>query len=108
MIPRELPKLAREHHVAVGEDQLCLAEAARIPQNLAGRRMTRVILVADVELELAERYPAPLSAPATVHELLLVRQQLPKRRARFRRQLLLKLGDELELLPHSDVELIAH
>src|SRR6266513_1463630 len=98
MIPSELSHSAREHHVAVGEDQLCLTEAAGIPEDLARRGMAGVILVADVQLELAERDPAAFAAPAAVHELLLVRQQLAERGARLGCEILLKLGDESEVL----------
>src|SRR2546423_3638011 len=84
MVAGELSHLRGEHHVAVREDQLCLTDPAWIPQDLAGRRVARVVLESDVELELAERNPAALAAPAAVHELLLVGQQFRERGARLR------------------------
>src|SRR5947207_6131963 len=98
VVARELSNLTREHHVAVRKNQLRFTEAAGIPENFTGRWVARVILVADVELELAERDPAAVAAPAAVHELLLVRQQLAERGARLGCEILLKLGDESEVL----------
>src|SRR5579871_6846567 len=90
MIARELPHLACEAARAVREDDLGLAIAAGIEQDVADRRMARVILEADrdavvLELELAERHPAALATPAHVDQLLPVRQQLQKRGHGLRR-----------------------
>src|SRR5207247_7792453 len=63
VVARELSNLTREHHVAVRKNQLRFTEAAGIPENFTGRWVARVILVADVELELSERASAAFPAP---------------------------------------------
>src|SRR5688500_14179103 len=103
MIARQLSHLACEQHISVREDQLRLAVAAGVPEDLAGRGVARVVLEPDVQLELAEGNPASLTAPAAVHDALLVRQQLPERGHRLRRVFVLELGDELDVFADGDV-----
>src|SRR6185437_1692586 len=90
MVARQLPQLAREAAGAVSKNDLSLAIAARVEQNVADRRMARVILEADrhavvLQLEVAERHPAAFAAPAHVDELLAVGQQLEERGHGMRR-----------------------
>src|SRR4051794_3661920 len=93
-VARELADDAREQAAPVRAQVRGPAEAAGVEQDLAGRRVARVVLEADAELELAERDPRGLAAPAHVDDLLLVRQQLRERGARLRRALLLEAGLE--------------
>src|SRR5688572_25171827 len=46
VVAGQLSHPGREHHVPVGEDQLRLAVSAGVPEDLAGRRVTRVVLEA--------------------------------------------------------------
>src|SRR5947207_688725 len=78
VVARQLAKLAGKHCRAIREQQLSLAEAAGVPQHLARRRVAGVILEANAQRELAQRYPAGLAAPARVDQLLTVGQQLAK------------------------------
>ncbi|MND02808.1 hypothetical protein D3C83_223330 [compost metagenome] len=64
-----------------------------------------MVLEADVELEIAEWNPAALAAPATMHDALLVRHQLPECCHRLWRRLLLELGDELQRASNRDFDL---
>src|SRR4051812_24833811 len=90
VVPGQLADDAREQAAAVGQEDLGLAEAAGVEEDLARRRVARVVLEADAELELAERDPRRLAAPAHVDDLLRVRQQLRERGAGLRRALLLE------------------
>ena len=74
VVARQLTELAGEHRRAVGEQDLRLAVAAGVKQNLAGGRVTRRVLKADAELEVAERNPRRLTAPARLDQLALERQ----------------------------------
>ena len=69
MVAGELADLAGEMHPAIGEQDLGLADAAGIEDDLAGRGVAGVVLVADAEIELAERHPDALAAPAHMHDL---------------------------------------
>src|SRR6202030_1254427 len=64
MISGELADLAGEVHAAIGEQNLGLADAAGIEDDLARRRIAGVVLKAQPEIELAERNPAAFAAPA--------------------------------------------
>src|SRR5271154_6439030 len=75
MIAGELSDLAGKRHRAIGEQNFRFTDAARIKDNLARGRMARGILITQAEIELAERYPAALAAPAHVDDLLPVWQQ---------------------------------
>src|SRR5712692_9564362 len=70
VIAGELADLAGETGRAVREEDLGLAEAAGIEQDLAGRGMAGMVLIADAEVVVAERDPARLAAPARVNDLL--------------------------------------
>src|SRR5262249_23780375 len=88
VVARELPQFAGEAACAVGEEDLRLAVAAGVEKNLARRGMAGVILIADVELEVAERNPAGLAAPARMDDFLVIGEQSAKRGAGLGRVLL--------------------
>src|SRR4051794_15490094 len=94
VVAGELADDAREQAAAVRQQDLGLAEAARVEQDLAGRGVARVVLEADADVELAQRDPRRLAAPAHVDDLLLEREQLRERGARLRRALLLEARRE--------------
>src|SRR5882757_7103099 len=75
MVAGELSDLARERHRAVGQQDLGLADSARIKDDVPGRGMAGVVFVSEPEIEVAERDPAAFAAPAHVDDLLLVGQQ---------------------------------
>src|SRR5436190_6805911 len=97
MVSRQLPRFAREARRAVGEQQLRLAQAARVQQQLTRRRVARRVLRPDPDVQVAPWDPARLAAPARVDDSALERQQLPERRHRLRRRFLLQPRDEPEL-----------
>ena len=96
MIAGKLAHLARKMHAAIGQQDFGLADAAGIKDDLAGRGIAGVVLVGDAEIEVAERHPDPLAAPADMDRLALERHRLAKRRHGLRRQLLLEAGLEGE------------
>src|SRR5215211_3242586 len=57
MVPGQLSDDAGEAGSAVREQDLGLAEPARVEQDLAGRRVARVVLEPEPGLEVPERYP---------------------------------------------------
>src|SRR4029453_1565052 len=75
VIARQLTRLAREARLAVRGEDLRLADAARVNQQLAGAGVARRVLEADAEVELAERYPRCLARPASLDQLRVERQQ---------------------------------
>src|SRR5437867_6189483 len=97
VVARELPDLARELRGAVREEDLHLADAARVDEDLSGRRIRRVVLEVDAQAILAHRHPGRLATPAHVHELALDRKPLLDGSARLRRELLFEPRLELEL-----------
>src|ERR1700716_2148255 len=105
MIARELAHLAGKMHAAIGQQDLGLADAAGIKDDLAGRGIAGVVLVGDAEIEIAERHPDPLAAPAHMDRLALERHRLAKGRAGFGRQLFLETGLEREVAG-ADNELV--
>src|SRR4051794_31660221 len=94
VVARELADDAREQAAAVRQQDLGLADAAGIEQDLPGRGMARLVLEADADVEGAERDPRRLAAPAHVDDLLRERQELRERGACLRRALLLETGRE--------------
>src|SRR5690242_5899986 len=66
MIAGELADLAGERHRAVGQQNFGLADAARVDDDLARRRIAGVVLVSETEIEVAQRNPAAFAAPAHV------------------------------------------
>src|SRR5262249_35357256 len=90
MVTRELADDAGEHAATVGEEDLGLAVAAGVEEDLAGRRMAGVVFEPDANVEVTEWDPGRLAAPPHMDDLLLERQQLGERLARLRRALLLE------------------
>src|SRR5262249_54636321 len=77
--------LARELGRPVREQDLRLADAAGIEEQLARCGVRGCVLGADADGELAEGDPAGLTAPAGVDQLALERQEPPEGRDRPRR-----------------------
>src|SRR5207245_5606332 len=87
MVARELPDLAGEDRSSVRKQDLGLAQTSRVKKKVARRRIARVVLVAEIELEVAEGDPRRLAAPARLDELGCEGQHGLERRAGFRRAL---------------------
>src|SRR3979411_800084 len=94
MIAGELAHLAGEMHAAIGQQDFGFADAAGIKNDLAGRGIAGVVLVRDAEIEIAERHPDPLAAPAYMDSLALERHRLTKSGAGLGRQLFFETGME--------------
>src|SRR5262249_25379349 len=73
-----------------------------IEDDLAGRRITRVVLVSDAEIEIAKWHPDALAAPAHMDHLAHERHGLPEGRASLGRQFLLEAGSEGEVTGADD------
>src|SRR2546430_159160 len=74
MVAGQLACLAGEHARAVREQDLRLADAARVEQEMTWRGVAGVVFVPKVQVELAERDPGRLTAPARLDDLGLQRQ----------------------------------
>jgi hypothetical protein len=74
VVAGELTDFAGDADAAIGEQDLGLADAAGVKEELARRRIARGILVAEAEVEIAERDPARLAAPSHMDQALPVRQ----------------------------------
>src|SRR6201999_3716424 len=74
VVSRERTRLGAERAVSVRKEQLGLADAARVEEQLARRRVTGRVLGADPELALAPRNPVRLAAPAAVDDPVLERE----------------------------------
>ena len=96
VVARELPRLGGEVDVAVGEQDLRLGDAARVEHDLARVRVARRVLRAEAEIEVAERDPARLAAPAHVDDARVQRQQPPEGGDRLRGGLFLEARAEGE------------
>src|SRR5262249_6861550 len=94
MVAGELTHLAGEMHAAIGKQDFGFADAAGIEDDLARRRIARMVFVADAEIKVTKRHPHRLAAPAHMDHLALKRHRLAKRRAGLRRKLLLETGFE--------------
>ena len=64
VVAGELPELAGETDAAIGEQDLGLADATGVKEELTGCRVARRVLVAEAEVQVAERNPARLAAPS--------------------------------------------
>ena len=62
----ELADLAGEQDGVVGKEDLGLADAAGVGQQLAGSRIARGVLVIETEIQVAERDPARFAAPPNI------------------------------------------
>src|SRR5579859_1382386 len=96
MVAGKLPHLAGEDAGSVRKQDLRLAHPARIQEKMAGRRVAGVVLVAEVESQLAERDPCRLAAPASLDDLRLQRQHRLEFRAAPGRELGLEARDEAQ------------
>ena len=83
VVARQLAGLASEAGLAVGKEDLRLADAAGVDQQLAKAGIARRVLETDAEVELAERDPGSLARPASLDQLRVERQQPPERRNVF-------------------------
>src|SRR5579872_5044618 len=97
MIAGELAHLAGEMHAAIGKQNLGFADPARIKNDLSGRGITRVVFKADAEVEIAERHPDPLAAPAHMDRLAFEGHRAAEGGTGFRCQPLLEAGLEREI-----------
>ena len=68
VIASELPDLAGETDAAIGEQDLSLADAARVEEQLTRGGVARRVLVAEAEVQVAERNPARLAAPPHMNQ----------------------------------------
>src|SRR3984893_7634590 len=84
-------------HAAIGKQYLGFADAAGIENDLPGRGITGVVLIADTEIEIAERHPDPLAAPAHMDGLALERHRAAECRAGLGRQLVFETSLEREV-----------
>ena len=69
MIARELADFGGEARAAIREQDLGLADAAGIEDDLAGRGIGRVVLLARLGIHFAERNPHGLAAPPDMDAL---------------------------------------
>src|SRR5436305_11045936 len=96
MVAGELADLAGETNRAVGEQDLGLADPARVQQDVSRRRVTCRILVANAETERAERDPAGLPAPPHMDDALAIGQQRLEPLAGLRRRGALQPSEKAE------------
>src|SRR5258708_6857368 len=96
VVARQLPHLAGEQGRAVREEDLGLADAAGVEQQVPRRGMAGVVLVAEVEVERAERDPRRLAAPAGLDQLGAQRQHRLEGRACLRPGVALHPGEEAD------------
>src|SRR5215207_1890266 len=108
VVAGERTSAAGECHLAVREQELGLADAARIPQKLPRSRRARRVLQSHAKLERAERDPAAFAAPSAVHEALRVGEQPPERGARRRRRRVFHPRDEAKVDSDGDREACGH
>ena len=94
VVAGQLAQLTGEHGGAVGKQDLRLAVSTGIEQDLPRRGVAGVILEAHAHLEVAQRNPGSLAAPAGLNDLVAKRQQRLERRACLRRVLLFKACPE--------------
>src|ERR1700694_316839 len=87
VVAAQLAGLAREHRRAVRKQDFGLAQPAWIKQQMSGRRVAGVVLVAEVQVEVAEGDPSRLAAPPRLDDLRLERQHGAKPGAGFGREL---------------------
>src|SRR5258707_13078438 len=96
VVAGELPHPAREQRRAVRKEDLGLAHAPGIEEQVARRRVAGVVLVTDVEVELAKRDPGRLPAPARLDDLRVQWQHRLELGAALWRELGLEARDETQ------------
>src|SRR5437868_10309733 len=90
MVAGKLADLAGEADRAIREEDLSLADAAGIEEDLPWCRKARRVFVAEAEIERAERDPAGLTAPPDMDQSLAIGQQALETGAGQRRRLALE------------------
>jgi hypothetical protein len=85
VIAGQLAHLAGKMHPAIGQQNFGLADAAGIKDHMARRRIAGVVLIADAKVQLAERHPDSLAAPAHMDKFAVERHGLAERRTSFGR-----------------------
>src|SRR4029079_7412543 len=96
VVAGELAGHAGEAAVPVREQDLGLAHAAGVDQDLARRRVARGVLGPDAEIEVAERDPGRLAAPPHVDHTVPEGEAPAERLDRLRRAVPLPAGLEGE------------
>lgn len=96
VVSGKLAHLGREIHSAIGHQDLGLADSAGVEDDMAGRGVAGMVLVADAEVGLTQRDPDTFAGPADVHDPADVRQVLAKGGDRLRRALGLETAVEGE------------
>src|SRR6266852_5781340 len=96
MVASELADLAGEANAAIGDEDLGLADASRVDNDLAGCREARVVLVVEAKIKIAERDPARLAAPAHMDDALAIGQEAGELRAGLRRRRAFEARGEAE------------
>ena len=103
VVARELAGDAREARAPVREEDLGLADAAGIEQKLARSGVAGGILGPDARVELPQRNPGRLTAPAGLEQMCLEGKELADCRRRSRCDLLFEAGLEAKVAD-DDVE----
>src|SRR5438477_8482707 len=75
VIPCELTHFTGKTGGTIRKENLRFTIATRVEQELAGPRVAGVVLKADIHLQIAQRHPSRLSAPAGLNQFVLQRQQ---------------------------------
>src|SRR5581483_329697 len=76
VVAGELAHLAGEVHAAIGNQDFGFTDTTRIEDDLTRRGITSVVLVGKTEIEIAERHPHALAAPAHMNDALSIGQEL--------------------------------
>src|SRR5882724_10182216 len=105
MVSGELTHLAGEMYPAIGQQNLGLADAARIKDDLTRRGIAGVVFIPDAKVEIAERKPDPLAAPPDMDHLTFERHRAAKRGTGLGRQLIFETCLEREVAG-TDNELV--
>src|SRR5205807_4977639 len=103
----ELAHLAGEEGGPVGEEDLGLAQAAQMEEEVAGAGVAGGVLVGEVQVEIAERDPGGLAAPAGLEEVGVQRQHVEDRGAGAGGGVGEEAGGEVEA-GHADVDRLRH
>src|SRR6516162_11657774 len=102
MSARAVGDRARKMNAAIGQENFGLADAAGIENDLAGCRIAGVVFKADTEIEIAERHPYALAAPAHMDRLALERHRAAESRAGLGRQFLFEASLKREISGMDD------
>ncbi len=105
MVAGELTHFAGEVYPAIGQQNLGLADAARIKDDLTRRGIAGVVFIPDAKVEIAERKPDALAAPPDMDHLTFERHRAAKRGTGLGRQLIFETCLEREVAG-TDNELV--